>query len=484
MLRRGFSTASVLNGAGKTNNTIISKAKHDIKSFMENISDYKRSCVMREVYNKESPNCIDNLPAAYTRYAFYRENSRVVNELRNKLQEMYKQKRAIPDDFITLKELKVILKDVSEKLSRAEKFLYSICDDIPNLIDSSVKQDQIQIVKFLNLPKEIKDEFLESDQSGKDKSQQITKIQENFDLSLKEDPERDHKSIGERLNILDFQTASKVSGSSWYYLINDGALLEQALVQYVMKKARKHGFSMCIPPSIVKDEVSRACGFKPRDQNNEQQTYEISGSNLVLTGTAEIPLAGLLVLNKLYEQKSLPSRLVGVSRSYRAEAGARGRDTKGLYRVHEFTKVELFITCEPEKSNEEFDKIIHFQEEVISELGLLARVINIPANDLGAPAYKKYDIESWMPGRGNWGELTSTSTCTDFQSRRFNGKYLDAEGHQQFLHTLNGTAMAIPRVIVALIETHYDKNNDCIWIPAPLQPYMDDKECIKLKDDV
>lgn len=285
----------------------------------------------------------------------------------------------------------------------------------------------------------------------------------------------DHKSIGERFKIFEFAKAAKISGMSWYYLINDGALLEQALVQFALSRARMAGYKMVVPPSIVKTEIVSACGFKPRDQNGEKQVYNIEGESLSLTGTAEIPLGALHSLEIIKE----PAKYVGVSRSYRAEAGARGKDTAGLYRVHEFTKVELFHFTSPESSEKELEDLREFQTSIISDLGLKAKMLNMPTTDLGAPALKKYDCEAWMPGRGSWGELTSCSNCGEYQARRLGIRHHNENLVLEYVHTLNGTAMAVPRVIVAIVEQLYDEATDSILIPEVLQPYMDGKDRIR-----
>ncbi|ODQ63988.1 class II aaRS and biotin synthetase, partial [Nadsonia fulvescens var. elongata DSM 6958] len=208
-----------------------------------------------------------------------------------------------------------------------------------------------------------------------------------------------HVDIGLKLGLIDIASASKISGTSWYFLMGDAVALELALVQYAMSKARKRGFINIMPPSIVKQEVAHACGFKPRDLNGEQQIYNLAfqGAELCLTGTAEIPLAGWGI-NKVFDANmkgdDIPVKLVGVNRSYRAEAGARGADTKGLYRVHEFTKVELFAYVKGEDtiSQKMLEEILDLQKEIIQDLGLCARILILPADDLGNPAYKKYDI--------------------------------------------------------------------------------------------
>lgn len=281
-----------------------------------------------------------------------------------------------------------------------------------------------------------------------------------------------HQVIGTQLGLMDFDTASSVSGSRSYYLLNDGVLLEQALIQYALRKCMARGFRAMAPPSLVKQEFTSACGFKPRDQNNEQQIYSIADSDLCLTGTAEIPMAGWAARKTLATASGDPIKNVGVSRSYRAEAGARGADTKGLYRVHEFNKVEMFAFSSPESSDQVHNEMLAIQKEIFTELGLCCRVLNMPADDLGAPAYRKYDIEAWMPGRGTWGEVSSTSNCLDYQARRLHSRWQNHNGTLTFAHTLNGTAMAVPRVIIAIIETFYDVDRNAILVPPVLQPAM------------
>ena len=197
-----------------------------------------------------------------------------------------------------------------------------------------------------------------------------------------------------------------------------------------------------------------------------------------LVATAEITLAAL-GFNQIME---LPQgdvqKYVGLSRSYRAEAGARGKDTRGLYRVHEFSKVELFCWCNPTKGDEVLESLKEFQIDIIQSLGLYGKVLNMPANDLGNSAYKKYDIEVWMPGRGSFGEVSSASNCRDFQSRRLNSRFKNKDGSLKYLYTLNGTAMAVPRVVIAIVENFYDQKTDMIKIPRPLVPYMNGKEYI------
>lgn len=434
---------------------ILKRPAFDLKEIVKNLdlhlSNAKRrgipDSVLEEI--KKTPEVYERLTSFNKKLVEYQTEK---NQSASELKQMIQKGDKGPDFLAQTsaqKALRDLIKEKSDQIKQEEDKLYTLVDLIPNLIDESVK-DQPEIIKYIN-PKD--------------------KYEVNEDM--------EHSRIARYLGMLNLRSGSLVSGSSWYYLVNDGALLEQALVQYALSLARKHEFRMVIPPAAVKRDVSAACGFKPRDKNDEVQTYELVNDDLVLTGTAEIPLAGLGI-GKLIEDHELPQRVVGLSRSYRAEAGARGKDTKGLYRVHEFTKVELFVWSTPEDSNNELEKLRAFQEELISSLGLTARVMNMPADDLGAPAAQKYDIEAWMPGRGKWGELTSASNCLDYQSRRMHTRvHIESESQKKYLHTLNGTAMAVPRVIAALIENFYDPTTEKLSIPEVLQPFMDGKKFIE-----
>lgn len=354
-----------------------------------------------------------------------------------------------------LAEIKQLMKPLESEERSMASLLYSHAESLPNLLSPSVPTDESkgESVDFVNCT------------SREDAENKI--------------PARtlDHRDIGLELGIMDFNTALRVSGSSWYYLIGDGALLEQALVQYALKVARQHGYIMMAPPSLVRSQVLDGCGFKPRDQNGEKQVYHIEDEDVSLTGTAEIALAAFHSSHTFEHKQQFPVKYAGVSRAYRAEAGARGKDTKGLYRVHEFTKVELFHFTNAQQSDKELEDLRQLQTSIIRGLGLMAEVINMPTTDLGAPAMKKYDCEAWMPGRGSWGELTSASNCGTYQLRRLGTKYWQDQ-EMQHVHTLNGTAMAVPRVIVALIEQGWDEETRSVKIPKVLQPYMDDKKRI------
>lgn len=320
-----------------------------------------------------------------------------------------------------------------------------------------------------------------------------------------------HVDIGAELDILDFSASATTSGWGFYFLKNEGALLEQALIQYTLDFLRRRGWTIVSPPSIVYSHVAAACGFQPRDQNDEQQIYNLQQPTrgaeagpgkpgLSLAATAEIPLAGMYA-GKTLEEEELPIKMVASSRCYRAEAGARGVDTKGLYRVHEFTKVEMFAwTLPDEHGNENFDTnaagsdivpayshsqqvfedMVAIQREILASLNLSFRILEMPTADLGGPATRKIDMEAFFPSRREikdegWGEVTSTSICTDYQSRRLGTRVkrsAEKGGALEFPHTVNGTAMAMPRVIAAILETGWDEQSRTVEVPEVLRKWM------------
>ncbi|MCJ1335111.1 Serine--tRNA ligase, mitochondrial [Bachmanniomyces sp. S44760] len=304
---------------------------------------------------------------------------------------------------------------------------------------------------------------------------------------------RNHVHIGNELGIIDFTAGGITSGWGWYYLKHEAALLEQALIQYAISIAMKRGFVVVSPPSMVYTHISNACGFRPRDQNGEQQVYSIQQSSkdqekdkpsLSLAGTAEIPFASMKA-NTTFEEGELPLKVIGSSRCYRAEAGSRGVETKGLYRVHEFTKVEMFGWTMPGDSDAGlFSEMVDIQTEILGALGLHCRILEMPSTDLGASAIRKQDIEAHFPSRmdrdAGWGEVTSTSMCTDYQTRRLRTR-VKYNGIPSFPHTVNGTALAVPRILAALLENNWDEGEMCVRIPKVLLPWMFGKEVIKRK---
>lgn len=286
---------------------------------------------------------------------------------------------------------------------------------------------------------------------------------------------KDHQSIGEDKDLIDIKTASEVSGSRFYYLKGDLVLLEQALVSWVLNKLASKNFTPVTVPTLVREKMMEATGFFPADRN-EIYSVNPGEDDLFLVGTSEVPLTGLHMLDTLDEEE-LPKFYVGYSTCYRREAGSYGKDTKGILRVHQFNKLEMYCFSLPEESWKIHEKMLAIEEEILTELGLHYQVVNIGSGDLGAPAAKKYDCEVWIPSQEKFRELTSCSNCTDYQARRANIRFRDSAGKLQFAHTLNGTAMASTRTLIAIIE-NYQNEDGSISIPDVLKPFMGGRETI------
>ena len=285
---------------------------------------------------------------------------------------------------------------------------------------------------------------------------------------------KDHLELMEALDLIDFDGGAKVSGQKFYYLKNQAVFLELALAQYALGLLQKEGFTVHMTPDLARSQILDGIGFSPRGE--ETQIYSLEDSDLCLIATAEITLGGLLA-DQVLKADQLPILYAGFSHCYRTEAGAAGRESRGLYRVHQFSKIEMFAFTHPEKSEEMHEKMREIEEQIYQDLEIPYQLVNICTGDLGGPAYRKYDLEAWMPGRGKWGEVTSTSNCTDYQSRRMNIRYKDADtGKNQFVHMLNGTAIAVSRTLIALIENGQQKDGSiklprCLNlpdIPAPI----------------
>ena len=285
-----------------------------------------------------------------------------------------------------------------------------------------------------------------------------------FDFEIK-----DHVQLAEDLDLLDFDRGTKVSGPKFYYLKNEAVFLEQALIQYALNILRKHGFELFITPDVAREEVLKGIGFNPR--GNESNVYSIEDEGTCLVATAEITLGGYHS-GEILDKSKLPLLYGGLSHCFRREAGAAGQFSKGLYRVHQFDKVEMFVYSTPEEADKLHLKLREIEEEIFEGLGIPFHVVDTCSGDLGAPAYRKWDLEAWMPGRngGEYGEVTSTSNCTDYQSRRLNIKYKDDDGKNKYVHTLNGTAIAVGRAMLAILE-NYQNADGSVTIPEVLVPF-------------
>ncbi|MDP9454699.1 MAG: serine--tRNA ligase [Actinobacteria bacterium] len=282
---------------------------------------------------------------------------------------------------------------------------------------------------------------------------------------------KDHVELGEALGIIDFDAGAKTTGSKFYFLRGDAVLLELGLVRYAMDILMERGYEPTITPDLARDEALVGTGFSPRGP--ETQIYSVEDSDLSLIATAEITLAGSLA-DEILDESDLPIRLAGLSHCFRTEAGSHGRASRGLYRVHQFTKVEMFAFATPEGSEAIHEEMVGIEERIFQGLGLPYRVVDICTGDLGGAAYRKYDLEAWMPGRDAFGEVTSTSNTTDYQARRLKIRYRRDGGRPQLLHTLNGTALAISRVLIALLE-NYQREDGSIELPEKLIPYVGKK---------
>lgn len=280
---------------------------------------------------------------------------------------------------------------------------------------------------------------------------------------------KDHVELGRSLDLIDFDAGARVAGQKFYYLKNEAVLLEQSLVRYALDLLRGEGFTLLATPDIAREQIVAGHGFTPRGE--ESNIYAIEGTDLCLIATAEITLGGIHA-GQVLEAGDLPVLLCGLSHCFRREAGAAGQFSKGLYRVHQFTKVEMFVYCHPSSSETMLDRLVAVEERIFQGLELPYRIVDTCTGDLGAAAYRKYDFEVWMPGRGErgeYGEVTSASNCTDFQARRLGIRFREG-GKNAFVHTLNGTAIAVSRALVGLLE-NFQQPDGSVVLPAALAAY-------------
>lgn len=348
------------------------------------------------------------------------------------------------------KKIKKELTDLEPKLAKAEEELLAVFYQIPN-----------PALKMVPIGKG------ESDNVEVRKWGKPTK----FDFEIK-----DHIQLGKDLGILDFESGAKVSGSQFYFLYGDLALMELALVQLAFEILTKEGFMPVITPDLAKSHFYLGTGYMPK--GDSAQTYTIEGEDLGLIATAEVTLAGRHA-DEIISEDKLPIKYIGYSHCFRKEAGSYGQYSKGMYRVHQFTKAEMFIYCKPEESDKYHMHILEMEEKIYQALELPYRVVEMCTGDLGAMAARKYDIEVWMPGRGDYGEVTSTSNCTDYQARNLNVKFRRKDGKVEYMHMLNGTAIATSRTPLAIIE-NYQNADGTITVPKVLQKWMG-KEKIEAK---
>jgi seryl-tRNA synthetase len=277
---------------------------------------------------------------------------------------------------------------------------------------------------------------------------------------------KDHVELGKLLGAIDTERGAKVSGSRSYYLTGVGALLEFALVNYAITSATKAGFTPVIPPVLVKPAAMEGTGFLGQAAEN---VYHLEKDDYYLVGTSEVPLAAFH-MDEILDGAKLPMRYAGYSTCFRREAGSYGKDTRGIIRVHQFDKVEMFSFCKPEEAKEEHKRLLQWEKDFLNSMEIPYRVIDVASGDLGSSANRKFDIEAWIPTQSAYREVTSTSNCTEFQARRLNIRYKDSDGTKA-VATLNGTLVAIPRMIVAILENHQNADGT-VNVPAALQPFL------------
>ena len=328
---------------------------------------------------------------------------------------------------------KVILLEKAEKIS----------DKVKSLSEETQQKDEEFFDSWIKIPNIVNS----SSPVGKtdEDNKEIKKVGEPKNIK---NP-MTHLEIGENLGLIDVERASKISGSRFSYLFGDLVKIQFNLVSYTLNKLSEKGFNPTIPPVLVRENALFGTGFFPDDSD---QVYEVQNDDLFLVGTSEVSLAALHT-DEIIDMKNLPLRYAGYSTCFRREAGTYGKDTSGIFRVHQFDKVEMFSFCDPEKSNEEHEQILAIEEEILKDLEIPYRVVDVCTGDLGASAAKKYDIEAWIPSQKKYREVTSCSNTTDFQARRLNMRTKNEDGNT-ILHTLNGTALAVGRILIALLENN------------------------------
>ena len=361
---------------------------------------------------------------------------------RNEIAGKMKGGKPAPELIEVGKKIKAELAELEEKLSEVEGRLSTMVKAVPNVI-------------FDDVPL-----------GGEECSVEVKKWGENHTTGV------DHLDYAVSRDWVDFERGAKVAGAKFYYLKGDLALLENALLQYGMSKVLEHGFTYMTVPDMVSSRVLEGCGFNPRTSEQSDEYY-IEGEDLAMIATAEMPLTGYH-MDEIIDEDKLPLMYAGYSACFRKEAGTYGKYTRGLFRVHQFNKLEMYVFCLPEQSKEMHGKILQIEEEIWQGLGVPYHIINIAAGDLGAPAAKKYDMEYWSPVNQKYQEITSCSNCTDFQARACNVRVRRKDGTVEFVHTLNGTAIPLARALVVMLE-NYAKEGGKLTVPEVLRPYLGGK---------
>jgi len=366
-----------------------------------------------------------------------------LRQKRNEIASKMKGGKPAPELVAEGKAIKGQLTEIEAKLSESEQALESLLKQVPNVI-------------FDDVPL-----------GGEECSVEVKKWGENHQTGV------DHLDYAVSRDWVDFERGAKVAGAKFYYLKDGLALLENALLQYGLSKVLEHGFTYMTVPDMVSSRVLEGCGFNPRSSEQSDEYY-IEGEDLAMIATAEMPLTGYH-MDEIIDEDKLPLLYAGYSACFRKEAGTYGKYTRGLFRVHQFNKLEMYVFCLPEKSKEMHEKILEIEEDIWQGLGVPYHVINIAAGDLGAPAAKKYDMEYWSPVNQKYQEITSCSNCTDFQARACNVRVRRKDGSLEFVHTLNGTAIPLARALVVMLENFATKDGK-FKVPEVLRPYLGGKE--------
>ena len=386
----------------------------------------------------------------------------------NRLLEVDKKRRELLQAIEDMSAKKNRASEEIKKASQEEKSKIILemqeLDQNNDRLDKNIKEAEEEFNKLmLQIPNLPSDEV----PTGKDDRENVV-LREwgkktEFGFKIK-----DYMDVAQKLDLIDTERAGKTSGSRFGYLKREAVLLEFALISLVFNKLCKEKFIPIVPPVMLKPEMARGMGYL--EQTDEQEAYYLQKDNLYLTGTSEQSL-GSMHADEIFDIKNLPRRYAGFSTCFRREAGAYGKDTKGILRVHQFDKLEMFSFCTPEESKKEHQFLLEMEERLMQALKIPYRVLQICTGDLGRPAAVKYDIEAWVPSENRYRETHSTSNCTDFQARRLNIRYKDKSGKLNFVHTLNGTAFAIGRTLIAIIE-NYQQKDGSINVPKVLQKYV------------
>ncbi len=409
----------------------------DIKYIRENKEVVKKNCKLRNI------KCdIDRLLELDEKRRKMIAGIGELNEKKNKLNDEIKSAEDKDKFIVEGKKIKAELDKLEPEFEEVEKEWKKMIIQVPNMThpDSPVGKDDSEnkeIERYGEPPK--------------------------FDFEPK-----GHEELMKSLDLIDFERGAKVTGAKFYFLKNEAVFLEQALINFAFQKLVEKGFVPFATPDLAKDEILFGTGYNPRGP--EQQIYSIENTDLSLVATAEIPMGGYH-MNEVIPENELPLKYAALSHCYRVEAGSYGRHSAGLYRVHQFTKVEMFVYSTPESSEAMHTELKNIEVEIFKDLGVPFRVVDICTGDLGGPAYRKYDLEAWMTSRNDWGEVTSTSDTTDYQARRLNIKVKRKDGKKEFLHMLNGTAIAVSRALIAIVENGQQADGSVV-IPEVLRKWM------------